>query len=157
MVPAGFVGPVTLEPIDVVVAKARVRGEPEIVVVAPAQVRVKPRQRVRVKYLYKLDETSRAREEWGFQLHSEVGGQLTEPVTTVEKDRFMLHDEVWGVLVQEFRFDTPGRYKGNFSVRASYTKGQWSRTGPRDEIHENANGIFKILVEAAKASPKRTH
>ncbi|MBI2077457.1 MAG: hypothetical protein HYT80_03675, partial [Euryarchaeota archaeon] len=157
MVPAVVVGFVTLEPVDVVVAKARVRGEPEIEVVAPSEVRVKPRQRVRVKYLYKLDETSRAREEWGFQLHSNVGDQRTEPIASVTKDRFMLHDEIWGVLVQEFRFEKPGRYKGDFRVRASYAKRNWSRTGPRDEVEENANGIFKVLVQGARRAQTRTH
>ena len=146
---------VTLQPIDVVVARARVRGEPEIEVVAPAQVRVKPRQTVRVKYLYKLDETSRAREEWGFQLHSGIGDQATEPISSLTKDRFALHDEVWGVLMQEFAFERPGRYKGNFRVRASYAKGQWRRTGRREEIHEDANGIFKVLVEGPRKIARR--
>lgn len=136
----------SVEPVPIIVAKAKVKGAAQIDVQPVAEVVVKARQPVHVKYLYRLEEASTEKENWRFQLSASIGGVRPAPASADWKDRWGRNDSLWGVLQQEFVFDRPGTYTGSFKVDARYAEGAWGSGASSKQSERTAQGEFRVKV-----------
>jgi hypothetical protein len=135
-----------VEPVPVIVAKAKVKGVAEIELQQLGEIVVKAKQPVHVKYLYRLEELSKDKENWRFQLASAIGTQKPAPTTANWEDRWGRNDSLWGVLQQEFIFERPGNYDGSFQVDAKYSESEWGSKTVKKQNEKTAQGRFKIKV-----------
>lgn len=135
-----------VEPVPVIVAKAKVKGNALIELQPIGDVQVKAKQPIQVKYLYRLEEVSKDREHWRFALESKIGAQTRAPSHANWEDRWGRNDSLWGVLQQEFVFDKPGTYEGSFKVDAQYSESDWGSKAVKKQNEKTAQGRFKIKV-----------
>jgi hypothetical protein len=119
--------PMVDDEIRIVLARARIDNEPTIEAVAPKEIRVKKDRPLRVQFLYHVEESSKAKEEWRFMLRSTVGKQEKSPIKSRWGDRWGLPDRFWGTLEQTFTFEEPGTYPGGFTVHAEYDREAWAK------------------------------
>lgn len=136
----------TVEPLPLIVAKAKVKGAAEIELPSVPELQVKANQPIHVKYLYRLEELSKDKEQWRFQLASKIGTQSPAPAAADWSDRWGRDDSLWGVLQQEFVFEKPGTYLGSFTVDARYSQSDWSSGQLKKKAEKTAQGKFKIKV-----------
>jgi hypothetical protein len=134
-------------PVAVVLAKARVRDDAQIEVLAPQTIHVQPKQRVHVKFIFSVEETSRDRDNWRFFLESKIGDAQRAPQHVELKDHWGVRDDGWGTLHQEYSFDLPGRYEGTFEVIAENRRQPWRSS---TQVHSSRciqTGSVQIVVD----------
>lgn len=135
------------EEVRVIIARARIENAPQIEVVIPKEIRVKANTPLRVQYLFHVDESSRAKEEWRFLLQSKVGQQQKGPIQSKWADRWGLPDRFWGTLEQTFTFEKPGTYPADFRVNAEYDRAPWGGKEDGIEARKERVGQFVVHVD----------
>ena len=133
--------------VRVIVDRARIDTSPSIEVVAPREIRVKANKPLRVQYLYHVEESSKAREEWKFMLQSNVGEHQKGPIQSKWADRWAIPDRFWGTLEQSFTFEKPGTYAADFKVNAEYEREPWGRKEGGFGARKQLNGNFVVRVD----------
>lgn len=133
--------------VRVIIARARIENNPQIEVVAPREIRVKANKPLRIQYLYHVDESSKAKEEWRFMLQSNVGEHQKGPIQSKWADRWGLPDRFWGTLEQTFMFEKPGTYPADFKVNAEYDRASWGKKTDGFEARKELAGNFIVKVD----------
>jgi hypothetical protein len=135
-----------VEPVAIIVAKAKVKGAADIELQPLSEVRVRVKQPVHVKYLYRLEEMSKDKESWRFELASSIGTQQRPLLEARWEDRWGVNDSLWGVLQQEYVFEKPGTYEGSFDVHASHSESSWGSNEVKKRTEKTLNGRFQVRV-----------
>ena len=135
------------EEVRVIVARARIEDAPQIDLVVPTRIRVKANKPLRVQYLYHVDESSKAKEEWRFRLQTNVGKQQKGPIQSKWADRWGLPDRFWGTLEQTFTFEKAGTYSAEFKVNAEYDRESWAKKTAGVEARKELAGNFLVQVD----------
>lgn len=146
---------------DDVVAKAPRKGEPTNVVVARTevvggQVRLKvdgaqtvrgvPGGKLLVKHVYRLQESSRDKEEYRILLRSSLDGQQHPPSLARFGDNYAVTDDYSGFVVHEYKLPARGEARLDFEVGAEYTVGDWKATEVETHDLKQAKGQVTILL-----------
>lgn len=131
---------------EIIVAKALIRGKPEIRAVAPAEVKVRPGQTIRLKLIYEFEEAASKKETYRFELESRLGTRDAPLASAEFGDRWGLPDAGFGFVEQDHRVEQSSEHDLSFSARARYGVSEWGGDPQAMPVVETVTGKIRVRL-----------
>lgn len=135
------------EPLNIVVAHTEVvGGHVHLEVRAPARARAAPGAKLLVKHVYRLQESSKDREEYRILLKSVLNGKTHPPSIKRFGDNYALTDDYSGFVMHEYTLPQQGEALLEFDVAAEYTVGEWKSEQVDVNERRDGSGLVRIKI-----------
>lgn len=137
------------EPVNVVLAMARVNEEVNFEVEAPDEIDMPAGAELQLRYAYRLYESSQAEDHWTFRLTARLTDDELAVAERTHVDRKLMSDDILSHIGVDLLFPTAGEFTLQWDCAATISRRDWGDKKPPAQVAEGStSGTIVVRVHA---------